>query len=217
MTTTETKAPIVNGVDRQKLFATVEAVKADPKLATLQFRLFNQWGDGGENRSRIDGFYGGGQELQHKTPFFLVNDEPEVLLSEDRAPNPVEYVLHALAGCVVTSMVYHAAARGIEIKGVTARLEGDLDLRGFLGLSKGIRPGYRGIRVAFDIDADCDEAGKSELIALGQAHSPVFDIVTRGVPVSLALEGGATEAKTEIKTEAKTETKTATKTEAKAA
>jgi len=185
---------IVNGVDTAKLFATIDAVKADPGLATFQFRLFNQWVGGGENRSRIDDFYGTSQELRHKQPFFLVNDEPEVLLSEDRGANPVEYVLHALAGCLTTSLVYHAAARGIAIKGVTTRFEGDLDLRGFLGLSKEVRRGYSGIRVMFDIDADCDAAKKNELIAMAQAYSPVFDIVSNGVPVICQLASDGTQA-----------------------
>jgi uncharacterized OsmC-like protein len=178
---------MLNGVDRQKLFGTIEAVKARPTLAAFQFRLFNQWVDGGENRSRIDGFHGAGEDLRHKQPFVLVNDEPEVLLSADTAPNPVEYVLHALAGCLTTSLVYHAAAQGIAVKGVATRFEGDLDLRGFLGISKEVRRGFHDIRVVLDIDADCDEAKKRDLIAMAQAYSPVFDIVSNGVPVNCRL------------------------------
>jgi uncharacterized OsmC-like protein len=194
-TTATTKPATLNGVDREKLFGTIEAVKADPSLAKFQFRLSNRWVHGGENRSCIDGFHGAGQEMAHKTPFDLVNDEPEVLLSNDRAPNPVEYVLHALAGCLTTSLVYHAAAHGIEVRGVTARFEGDLDLRGFLGISKEVRRGYQGIRVKFDIDADCDDAKKRELVAMGEAYSPVFDIVSNGVPVFCALDEPADRAK----------------------
>ncbi len=189
-----TKTTIVNGVDTEKLFGTIEAVKADPTLAKFQFRLFNQWTGGGENRSRIDDFYGTNQEMRHKQPFFLVNDEPEVLLSEDRGPNPVEYVLHALAGCLTTSLVYHAAARGIDIKGVTTRFEGDLDLRGFLGLSNEVRRGFSAIRVMFDIDADCDDAGKRELIKIAQTYSPVFDVVSNGLPVACMLDDGMAKA-----------------------
>jgi uncharacterized OsmC-like protein len=185
-----TKTTIINGVDTEKLFGTIEAVKADPSLATFQFRLFNQWVGGGENRSRVDSVRGAGQELQHKQPFFLVNDEPEVLLSEDRGPKPVEYVLHALAGCLTSSLVYHAAARGIAVKGITTRFEGDLDLRGFLGLSKEVRRGFHTIRVMFDIDADCDAVKKQELIEMAQAYSPGFDMVSNGVPVTCMLDEG---------------------------
>ena len=188
---TMTGPTVVNGVDREKLFGTIEAVKANPSLASFQFRLTNQWVGGGENRSRIDDFYGAGQEMRHKQPFFLINDEPEVLLSADRGPNPVEYVLHALAGCLTTSLVYHAAAHGIEVRGVTTRFEGELDLRGFLGISKEVRRGYQGIRVVFDIDADCDDAKKQELVRMGEAFSPVFDIVSNGVPVTCELDPSA--------------------------
>ncbi len=190
---------MLNGVDREKLFGTIEAIKADPSLARFQFRLSNQWVNGGENRSRIDGFYGTGAEMRHAKAFHLTNDEPEVLLSGDTAPNPVEYVLHALAGCLTTSLVYHAAARGIEIKGVTTAFEGDLDLRGFLGLAKDVRRGFETIRVVFDIDADCDAAKKQELIAMAEAHSPVFDIVTNGLPVSSRLAGAEAAQKAAIR------------------
>lgn len=183
-----TTPTIVNGVDREKLFGTIEAIKADPAIATFQFRLKNWWIDGGENRSRIDDYYGAKQEMRHEQVFELVNDEPPVLLSKDKGPNPVEYVLHALAGCLTTSLVYHAAARGIAVKGVTTRFEGDLDLRGFLGMSDEIRRGYRQIRVYFDVDADCDEATKRELVAMGEKYSPVFDIVSNGVPVACTLD-----------------------------
>ena len=186
---TTTKSAIVNGVDTEKLFATVEAIKGSPSLAKFQFRLSNQWVGGGETRSRVDDFYGVGQELRHKQPFFLASDEPEVLLSEDRGPNAGEIVLHALAACLTGSLVYHAAARGIAVKGIATRLEGDIDLRGFLDLSKDVRRGFGAVRVLFDIDADCDDSRKQELIEMAQAYSPVFDMLSNGLPVSCALSG----------------------------
>jgi uncharacterized OsmC-like protein len=179
---------VVNGVDTGKLSATIEAIKADPSLANFQFRLSNHWVGGGENHSRIDDFYGAGQEMRHKEPFSLVTDEPEVLLSEDRGPNAGEYVLHALASCLTGALVYHAAARGIAVKGIATRLEGDIDLQGFLGLSKDVRRGFGDIRVMFDIDADCDESGKQELIEMAQAYSPVFDMLSNGLPMSCRLD-----------------------------
>jgi uncharacterized OsmC-like protein len=187
----KTQTTTVNGVDTERLLGNIAAIKADPSLAKFQFRLLNEWVGGGENRSRIDDFHGTNQEMRHKQPFFLVSDEPEVLLSEDRGPNPVEYVLHALAGCMTTGLVYHAAARGIEIKSVTTRFEGDLDLRGFLGISNEVRRGFSDIRVMFDIDSNCDDAKKRELIAMAETFSPVFDIVSNGVPVTCTLDDGA--------------------------
>jgi uncharacterized OsmC-like protein len=110
------------------------------------------------------------------------------LLGKDAAANPVEYLLHALAACVTTSMVYHASARGIRIDQIESSFEGDLDLRGFLGLDPAIRKGYQGIRARFKITADVPDEQLQEIIRLGTEHSPVFDSLTKGVPVSVTAE-----------------------------
>jgi uncharacterized OsmC-like protein len=188
MSTTEMQT--VNGVDVGRLLETIGAVTEDHTLATFQFRARNRWIDGGQNRSTIEGFYGAGGEDQTRTAAFTYdNDEPDVLLGTDHSANPVEFVLHALAGCLTTTLVYHAAARGIEVRRVESSLLGDLDLRGFLGMSDEIRRGYSAIRVAFDIDAPgSTEEQREELITMAQSFSPVFDIVTNGVPVSVDLK-----------------------------
>ena len=111
-----------------------------------------------------------------------------MLLGEDKGPNPVEYALTALAACVTTSLVYHAAAKGIKLNAVESRLEGDIDLRGFLGLSKDVPKGYKEIRIYFKIDADVPDEQLEELVQLGPTYSPVFDTITRAVPVSVQLE-----------------------------
>lgn len=178
----------LNGVDRKALFETIAAVKAAPELASFKFRVRNSWVEGGHNLSAITGFFGTGAEIGHASPFVLHNDEPPVLLGNDEAPNPVEYVLHALAGCLTTTLVYHAAARGLRVDAVSSRFEGDLDLRGFLGISKDVRNGFSAIRVIFTIEGDLSEAQKHELIAIAQEFSPVFDIVSHGLPVSCVHE-----------------------------
>lgn len=188
-TATSKKSTTINGVNVEELFKTVDAVKKTAAIAKFRFRADNTWIEGGHNRTSIRNFYGaGGEDTSRKTPFILDADEPKVLLGTDRGANPVEYVLTALAGCLTTSLVYHAAARGIAVEEVESHLEGDLDLRGFLGISEEVRNGYENIRVTFKIKADATEEQLRELVQLAQKRSPVFDIVSHPVPVSVELK-----------------------------
>jgi uncharacterized OsmC-like protein len=179
---------IVNGVSVDDLFATVAAIKATPAIAKFKFRIHNQWEGASKNKSTADKFYGAGQEQARAKPFVLEADEPAVLLGEDMAANPVEHLLHALAACLTTSMVYHAAARGIHIEEVESSLEGHIDLHGFLELDETVRNGYQGIRVNFKIKADVSDDQLQEIVQLGPGRSPVFDSLTHGVPVSVTGE-----------------------------
>jgi len=181
-------AKTVNGVAVADLFNTIDAIKATPAIAKFKFRLRNQWVDAGQNCSTADTFYGAGQEQSRPKPFVLEADEPPVLLGKDSGANPVEHLLHALASCLTTSMVYHAAARGIHIEEVESSLEGDIDLHGFLALDKNVRNGYQGIRVNFKIKADVPDEKLQEVGQLGPGYSPVFESLTNGVPVSVTAE-----------------------------
>lgn len=175
---------VMNGVDVDRLGETVKAIQQNPSLATSQFRATNRWINGGHNRSAIQGFYAAGQEdTTRLKPFVLDAGEPPVLLGNDEGANPVEFVLHALAACLTTSLVYHAAARGIRIESVESTLEGDLDLQGFLGLSDQVRRGYKEIRVNFTIDSDATAEQLKELTKF----SPVHDIISNPVPVSISI------------------------------
>jgi len=181
---------IVNGVDLDRLSGTIDAVTADPALARFQFRARNHWIDGGYSRTTIKDFYGAGQEDTTRTePFTVDSDEPPVLLGENRAPNTVEYVLHALAACVSGTIVYHAAARGIALEGVETTIHGDLDLRGFLGLDSDVRPGYEQIQVTIKVAGDFDDDQFAELASLIR-YSPVRDIVSNPVPVDIDVTRG---------------------------
>jgi uncharacterized OsmC-like protein len=179
---------ITNGVDLARLTDTIEAVKVSPELGRFQFRIQNRWIDCGENRSEVQPFTAGGKVLKHRTALTLLADEPDSLLGTDRGANPVEHLLHALASCVTTSMVYHAAARNIPVERVESTLEGDLDLRGFLGLAPNVRKGYQGIRLKIRIKADISDEQFQELISLGPNFSPVYDSVTNGVPIAVSTE-----------------------------
>jgi uncharacterized OsmC-like protein len=185
----ETTTSIINGVNTDRLIGTIEAVKEDPSLARFQFRAKSEWINGGHYKSTIQGFYGAGQEDMSRTEAFeLHGDEPDVLLGEDHGPNPVEFVLHGLAGCLSTTFVYYAAANGVKIDAVNYTLEGELDLRGFLGISKEVRPGYQNIRVTFHVTSDAPMKKLEELCKLAQMRSPVFNTISEPVPVQVNME-----------------------------
>lgn len=177
----------VNGVDVTQLEDNVQAIQATPELSRFKFRVTNRWIEGTYNRASVNSFYGVMQEHQGRKPMVFDIDEPPVLLGQDRGANPVEYLLVGLSGCVTTAMVAHAAARGITIKSLETFLEGDLDVQGFLGLSKTIPVGYQGITITFKIDADLTVAEKEELVQLAQRYSPVLHSIINPVPVRLKL------------------------------
>lgn len=185
--TTTQKPTTLNGLDTAQMAETVEALRANPVLAQFEFRARNRWLSGGENRSSIKDFFGAGAEdTSRHEAFEFTNGEPPVLLGHNEGANPVEFLLHALAGCVTTTTVLHAAARGIEIESLSTRLVGGIDLQGLLGLAD-VPAGYEGIRIEMDIRArNATGAELDELLAFVQAHSPVCDTIRRPVPVSLA-------------------------------
>jgi len=185
----------LNGLDTAQLTGTVEAIQKQPALARFEFRNQNRWVDGGENRSTIQGFYGAGQEDSSRTePFEFVNGEPPVLLGNNEGANPVEFLLHALAGCVTTTFILHASARGIRVDSISTEMEGDIDLQGLLGLDDSVPAGYEQIRMRMDIEADCSDEALDELLAYTRNHSPVCQTVCRPVPVVVERVNASTAA-----------------------
>ena len=178
----------VNGVNVTALFQTVEAVKVNPLIAKFRFNVKNEWLGGAHNRSIINGFHGALQDIERPQAFELHADEHPILLGRDQGPNAGEYLLQALAACVTSTLVYHAAARGIVIEEVESTVEGDIDLRGFLGTDKSVRNGFQNIRMSFAICADLSDQELQELAELGSTFSPVLDSLTKGVPVTVQAQ-----------------------------
>lgn len=175
----------VNGLDMEVLQETVGAIKDDPEMGKCRFRASNKWVDAGHNCTTVKDFYGAKQEIEHKQTFELHADEPPILAGGDDAANPVEHLLHALASCMTTSMVAHAAVRGIHIEEVESELEGDIDMRGFLGLANDVPKGYTNIRVKFRVKADVDDMDKLKDLA---ESSPVLNTITHGAKVDIEVE-----------------------------
>lgn len=182
MDTTNTR----NGLNLEQMQQTVMALQDDAQLARFEFRASNQWISGGENRSSIQGFYGAGVEDSSRSrPFLFTNGEPPVLLGNNEGANPVEYLLHALAGCLTTTTVLHATARGITIHSMSTELSGDIDVQGLLDLDARAPVGYQGITVNVRIEADCNDDELDALLAFSKDHSPVCSSVCRPVPITL--------------------------------
>jgi len=180
-----TAAAQVNGVDLGVLNETITAIKNDPGLGQSRFRARNKWIDGNRNQTTISGFYAAREEMSHAQEFEMQADEPPILAGDDEAPNPVEHLLNALAGCVTTSMVAHAAVRGIEIEELESELEGDIDLNGFLGLDENVPKGYTDIRVNFKVKADPENLEKLRSLA---EFSPVYNTLLHSPNVTIDLE-----------------------------
>jgi uncharacterized OsmC-like protein len=186
---TEVLEMIRNGVNTEQLYGTLDAIKAQPELAVFQFRASNVWIEGAHNRSTIQRFYGAGQEdTSREKPFVIDAGEPAILVGTDTGANPAEALLHALAACLTTSLVYVAAARKVRLTEVESTLEGDMDVRGALGISDEVRNGFSRVRVTFRVKGDAPEEKLREVVERAQKRSAVFDMVTNGVPVDVAVE-----------------------------
>jgi uncharacterized OsmC-like protein len=96
----------------------------------------------------------------------------------------MEYVLHALASCMTGTLVYHAAVRGLTIAGVRSSIEGDMDVRGLLGMAEDVRKGFNHVRITLTVDSDADVESLTECALF----SPVYDIVSKSLPVEFRLE-----------------------------
>lgn len=181
---TQKTATKINGIDLHTLQETIEAIKQNPELAQSKFRVSNRWIDANHNCTTVGDFHCANQEMKHSRRFEMHADEPPLLAGGDQAANPVEHLLNALASCVTTSLVAHAAVRGIRIEEVESQLEGDIDLRGFLGLAD-VPKGYTDIRVRFKVKTDETDMDKLKRLA---EFSPVFNTITRGAKVDIQIE-----------------------------
>ena len=180
----DTSDGTINGIHMETLQGTVNAIEQEPDLGQCRFRARNKWLGGNRNSTTITGFYGARQEIAHKQVFELQADEPPILAGSDEGANPVEHLLNALAACVTTSKVAHAAVRGIHIEELESEIEGDIDLRGFLGLADDVPKGFTDIRIKFRVKADIDNMERLKRLA---TYSPVFNTLTQGANVDIQV------------------------------
>ena len=179
--------PPLNGVDTPMLLSTINAVAGQPGLGRFQFRADNRWIEGNHNRSSMSGYFGAGAEQKRDQTYFADGDHPAVLCGTDQAPTPVEWLLHALAACMTAGIANIAAARGVKLTKVESHVEGDIDLRGILGISNDVRNGFDKMRIDFLIEGDAPPEKLREIVEQGRARSAVFDVLTHGVPVTVGV------------------------------
>ena len=188
--TVTTPAQPRNGVDVPTLFATLDAVRESPGIATFQFRASNEWQGGTHSRSEFSGFYGATQELTHQHVTVVDADHPQVLVGADHAPTPAEYLLHAIAACLTAGIANIASARGVDLTKLTSTVEGDIDLLGILGLSDSVRNGFEQIKVTFHVEGDADAETLREIVDQSRRRSAVYDALTNPTPVHIDVVTG---------------------------
>jgi uncharacterized OsmC-like protein len=176
-----------NGVNVAALLAAREALTDAPEAARFKWRATCKWMNGTHSHSTVESFYGLGGEQKHRTTFTFDADHPEVFASEDNGATPVEMVLVGLASCLTAGVAAVAQHRGIQLRSVTATVEGGMNIQGILGIDKDVRNGFDGIKVAFKIDADASEDEIKALVAQSQKRSAVYDIVTNPTNVTVSV------------------------------
>jgi len=184
---TMTNTPIDNGVNTEALLGAREALGAAPEAAAFTWRATCKWVHGTHSTSTINGFTGLGTEHQHKKTFTFEADHPECFASQDLGATPVEIVLAGLASCLTAGVASVAQHREVQLRSVTATLEGDMNVLGILGADAEVRNGFSGVRVRFDIDADASPADLQAIVAQSQKRSAVFDIVTNPTAVTVEI------------------------------
>jgi len=176
-----------NGVNVEALLQAREALTDAPQAAQFIWRAACEWKDGADSHSTVEGFYGLGQEQARKTSFTFDADHPEVFAASDKGATPVEYVLVGLASCLTAGIASVAQNRNIQLRSVTATIEGDMDLQGILGIDDNVRNGFNGIKVTYKIDADAKPEDIEALVAQSQKRSAVYDIVTNPTNVTVVV------------------------------
>ena len=176
-----------NGVNVQALLDAREVLRGAPAAAKFTWRASCKWQNGTHSTSKVQGFFGLGEEQRHKTETSFEADHPEIFASEDHGVTPVEYLLVGLASCLTAGVAAVAQNRGIQLRSVESTVEGHHDIRGILGADSDVRNGFNDIKVTFKIDADASKPEIEALVAQSQKRSAVYDAITNPVNVTVEI------------------------------
>jgi len=180
-----TSSAVDNGVDLEALLGAREALSEAPDAARFVWRAESEWKDGTHTESRVEGFFGLGEEQRHVREFRYDTDHPEIFASADKGSTPVEFILVGLAGCLTAGIAAVASNRGIQLDSVKATVEADMNIQGILGIDADVRNGFNSITVNYQIDANASEEDIAALVAQSQKRSAVFDIITNPTNVNV--------------------------------
>jgi uncharacterized OsmC-like protein len=184
---TQTAPTVDNGVNIEAILGAKQALTDAPEAAKFQWRARCEWVNGTHSRSTITDFSGLGTNHAHRQVFTLEADHPQIFASEDNGAAPPEVALAALASCLMAGVATVATNRGVQLRSVTATLEGGMDLQGVLGIDGDVRNGFDSIDVTFEIDADATREDLEAIVAQSQKRSAVYDIITNPTTVRVKV------------------------------
>lgn len=171
----------VNGLDLEALSVVVEEIGRDPKKAEVAFRVATAWQGGTSSRATVESYRIGGVDVKRR---FTINaDEPLELLGDNSAPNPQELLMAAFNACIMVGYVAGASLQGITLEKVEIETEGQLDLRGFLGLDEAVVPGYEKIRYTVRIKGDGTDEQFREIHENVKKSSPNYFNISRPIAI----------------------------------
>lgn len=175
-----------NGVNTQVLNTVYNSMQNQPEMAKATFSVKSEWNGGFSVTSSSKGFRIGGQKIDRNTEYKMQYDFPNELSGEGRGPTVCEGCMGSLAACLTQTIVAHATSRGIQVDSIGINVEGDVDMRGFTGISNDVRPGAQQFRVNINIKSDTASIEQiNELREIGKKFSPAFDTLTKGTSVVL--------------------------------
>ena len=173
-----------NGVNTEVLNSALNSIKNQPEMAKATFSAKSEWNGGFSVTSSVKDFRMGSQTIHRNTEHKLVFDFPGMLLGQDQGPTVCEGCMGSLAACLTQTIVAHATSMGIKVDAIKISVEGDIDLRGFFGLSGSTRPGAQQFRVNIKIESDTASKEQiNELVEIGKKYLLAFDTLTNGTSV----------------------------------
>jgi uncharacterized OsmC-like protein len=181
----ETTKEKLNGIDTEALKQVMGQISKDPSLGKVKFDVTTTWKGTTKSETVVQGYEIGGQKVKRVHTFVI--DEPTELLGEDTSANPQEYLMGAMNACILNTYVIAAAMKGIKLEKVEMEAEGELDLRGFLGIDKNVIPGYKELKYKVRLKGNGTREQYEEVHNAVIATSPNYYNITHAIKLNTEL------------------------------